>query len=48
VKVVNEGEAIIRENTGTNNDFADEYLFIMHVGIAVVAPMKYGIVKLTY
>ncbi|HEY8542802.1 MAG TPA: hypothetical protein VIL29_10495 [Pseudothermotoga sp.] len=48
VKVVNEGEAVIRENTGMNDDFSEEYLFIMHVGIAVVAPMKYGIVKLTY
>lgn len=47
VKIVNEGEARIKEVNGTMNaDMSQEYFFGMKTGIAVVAAAKYGIYRL--
>lgn len=48
VKVVNEGEAYVFENSGgTNADMSMEYFFGQKVGIAVVPASKYGIYRIT-
>lgn len=47
VKIVNEGEARIKEVNGLDNaDMSQEYFFGMKTGIAVVAAAKYGIYRL--
>lgn len=48
IKVVNEGEAYIQDNTETlRTDLQSEYLLTQRVGVAVVAPSAYGYVKFT-
>ncbi|WEG18507.1 hypothetical protein PQ478_08495 [Alkalihalophilus pseudofirmus] len=46
VKIVNEGEARIKEVDGLENeDMSQEYKFFMKSGITVVSAQKYGIVR---
>jgi hypothetical protein len=47
IKVVNEGEAIIRETApgGNNADMSSEYEFTMKVGVSALSPFNYGIYR---
>lgn len=48
VKIVNEGEARIKEIGGVDNaDMSQEYFFGMKTGIGIVAAHKYGIYRLS-